>query len=89
MRTAEIPNLLEAGRQHSSAALALVLGDWSFPVTAAGLKRGFLEAFCAVPALPAALQWWNAQPWFAVAKPCWHITLTFEGHRGLADSRGG
>lgn len=59
-----------------NTALALGLGDWSFPVTAAGLKCEFLEVFCAMPTLSAVLQRWNAQPWFAVAKPCWRITLT-------------
>lgn len=59
-----------------NTALALGLGDWSFPVTAAGLKCEFLEVFCAMPTLSAVLQRWNAQPWFAVAKPCWCITLT-------------
>lgn len=87
MRIAEIPNLLEAGRQ-TLHHTTLGLGDWSFPVTTAGVKRGFLEAFSAMPTLGAVLQWWNVQLWFAVAKPCWfEPQCGFEGHQNLADSR--
>lgn len=69
------------GRKADPATQPWLLGlsDWSFPVTAAVLKRGFLEVFCAVPTLAAVWQWWSVQPWFAVAKPCWHITLTSVG----------